>query len=80
MKEWRERWNRYQEWAETHAEPDRRSFSEILKDVDWLYSNFPEDVRRTDPDPEKLGIQNLYRIFALCEQKRQSRISPSGSD
>jgi hypothetical protein len=44
-----------------------------------LYRSYPEDVRRTDPDPDKTGVQELYRILALLdalyERQRQSRIS-----
>jgi hypothetical protein len=74
-----EQWNRYREWAETHVEPDPRSPAQIMADVDWLYRSYPEDVRRTDPDPDKTGVQELYRILALLdalyERQRQSRVS-----
>ena len=79
MKEWRERWDKYREWAEAHAEPDRGSPVDIMRDVDWMYANFPEEVRRTDPDPEKLGIQNMYRIFALYDRKLQARSGVGGN-
>ena len=79
MKQWRERWSEYQQWAETHSGPDPRSPVDIMRDVDWLYANFPEHIRTTDPDPEKLGIQEMYRIFDLYERKRQSRIGPGTS-
>ncbi len=45
-----------------------------MSDVEFLYRNYPEEVRTTDPDPGKTGIQNLHRILALYERKRQSRI------
>ena len=79
MKLWHERWAEYQEWAETHSGPDPRSPAAIMRDVDWLYANVPREIRTTDPDPEKLGIQNMRRIFDLYERKRQSRIRPSTS-
>jgi hypothetical protein len=79
MKVHNQQWNRYREWAETHVEPDPRSPAQIMADVDWLYRGYPEDVRRTDPDPDKTGVQELYRIFALLdalyERQRQSRIN-----
>jgi hypothetical protein len=80
MKHWRKRWSDYRQWAETHSGPDPRSPVDIMRDVDWLYSNLSERVRTTDPDPEKLGIQEMHRIFDLYERKRQSRISPGASD
>ena len=36
-----------------------------MADIEFLYRVCPERVRRADPDPEKLGIQNLHRVFAL---------------
>lgn len=79
MKNYSQQWNRYREWAETHIEADSRSPVEIMADVDWLYRAYPEDVRRTDPDPDKTGVQELYRILALVdalyERQRQSRSS-----
>jgi hypothetical protein len=74
MKEWSQRWNEYRRWAEAHATPDPRSPEQIMSDVEFLYRNYPEEVRTTDPDPGKTGIQNLHRILALYERKRQSRI------
>ena len=79
MKHWHKRWADYQQWAEIHSGPDPRSPVDIMRDVDWLYANFPEHIRTTDPDPEKLGIQEMYRIFHLYERKRQSRIGPGTS-
>jgi len=79
MKDYSQQWNGYREWAETHVEPDPRSPAQIMADVDWLYRAYPEDVRTTDPDPDKTGVQELYRILALVdapyERQRQSRIS-----
>ena len=72
MKEWTDRWAEYQEWADAHAEPDRRSPRQIMADIEFLYRVCPESVRRTDPDPEKLGVQNLYRVFALCDRELRS--------
>ncbi len=80
MKNWRTRWDDYRQWAETHSAPDPRSPVAIARDVDWLYANFPQHVRTTDPDPEKLGIGEMYRIFDLYERQRQSRIGSGTSD
>jgi hypothetical protein len=74
MREWKERWDEYRQWAESHAEPDSRSPAQIMSDIEFLYRSYPLEVRRTDPDPEKSGIQHLYRILALYERTRQSRI------
>lgn len=65
MKDYNHQWNRYREWAETHVEPDPRSPAQIMADVDWLYRAYPEDVRRTDPDPEKTGVQSFIGSWPL---------------
>ena len=73
MNNWKESWAAYQQWAEAHTEPDPRSPQDIMRDIDWLYRSYSEEVRSTDPDPEKLGIQNLHRIFALYDQQLKQR-------
>jgi hypothetical protein len=44
-----------------------------MADIEFLYRVCPEQVRRTDPDPEKLGIQNLHRVLALCDREFRTR-------
>ena len=73
-------WAEYRRWAEAHAEPDPRSPVEIMADVEFLYRSYPLEVRSTDPDPEKLGIQDMRRVLALYERKLQSRSSARRSD
>ena len=75
-----EQWAEYRRWAEARAEPDPRSPVAIMADVEFLYRSYPEHVRGTDPDPEKLGIQDLRRVLALYERKLQSRSSARHSD
>ena len=77
---WRSQWSEYQRWAESHPEPDRRSPAAIMADIDFLYNSYPPEVRSTDPDPDKLGIQDLRRVLALYERKLQSRSSARRSD
>ena len=79
-KQWSSQWSEYQRWAEGHSEPDPRYPAEIMKDIDFLYRSYPPEVRSTDPDPEKLGIQDLRRVLALYERKLQSRSSAQRSD
>jgi hypothetical protein len=74
-KEWTSRWAEYRRWADAHAEPDPRSPTAIMADIDFLYRSYPQEVRGTDPDPQKLGIQNLRRVLAVYERKLQSRSS-----
>jgi hypothetical protein len=79
MSDWSDQWAEYRRWAETQSAADLRSPAAIMADVEVLYSSYPESVRRTDPDPGKLGIQQLRRAFALYqalyERKFQSRDS-----
>ena len=51
-----------------------------MADVEFLYRSYPLEVRSTDPDPEKLGIQDMHRVLALYERKLQSRSSARRSD
>lgn len=60
--------------------PTPRSPVEIMADVEFLYRSYPLEVRSTDPDPEKLGIQDMRRVLALYERKLQSRSSARRSD
>lgn len=80
MDEWHKQRSDYQVWAESHPETDSRSPVAIKRYVEWLYANVPEHVRTTDPDPEKLGIQEMRRIFALLDHKLRSRIIPGTTD
>ena len=73
MKEWRAQWSEYQKWAEANDGPDRRPWEAILKDLGFLYRSYSEEVRRTDPDPEKKGIQEMHRVFALHDRLLRSR-------
>ena len=73
MHEWTEKWRAYQEWAESHAEPDRRSPERIMADLEFLYASFPEHVRRHDPDPQKLGIQEMRRALGLLDRLLSER-------
>ena len=68
MHEWTAKWQAYQEWAEGQSNLDERSPPDIMRDLDFLYRNFPEEVRRCDPDPEKLGIQEMRRILGLMSE------------
>jgi hypothetical protein len=63
LKEWSRRWREYNAWAEANAGPDPRTPQQIMSDLELLYRNVPEELRLRDPDPEKLGIQNLHRIL-----------------
>ena len=69
LKEWSRRWREYSAWAEANAAPDPRTPQVIMSDLEFLYRSVPEEVRLRDPDPEKLGIQNLHRILALLSGK-----------
>jgi hypothetical protein len=45
-----------------------------MDDIEFLYRCAPEDVRKTDRDPEKTGVRNLYRAFALYDARLRSGI------
>ena len=79
-KQWSARWAEYRRWAEAHAEPDPRPSEAIMADIEFLYRSYPQEVRSTDLDPDKLGIQDLRRVLALYERKLQSRSGARDSD
>ena len=64
---YREAWKQYQEWADAHIEPDRRPPIQIMADIEALYRALPEHIRAIDPDPEKKGVQEMYRGFARLQ-------------
>jgi hypothetical protein len=80
MNDWSRRWDDYTRWADDHAAPDQRSPVQIVSDLDLLYSGYSEEMRRTDPDPAKTGVQELYRILGLYDRKLQSRIGARPGD
>ena len=65
---WRSRWEEYDRLRESPV--DSRSLDQILRDLDFLYSCFSEEVRATDPDPGKEGWQHVTRILAEYERRR----------
>ena len=79
-KQWSAQWAEYRRWAEAHAEPDPRPPEMIMADIEFLYRSYPQEERSTDPDPEKIGIQDLRRVLALYERKLQSRSSARHGD
>jgi len=69
MRERVQQWDHYREWAENQPQQQGRPFEEILRDLDFLYGQFSEAVRGFDPDPEKLGIQAMHRVFELYDRR-----------
>ena len=67
IEEYRERFRRFNEWEAEHPIPERPA-SRVLADIDFLVSLLPEEERRRDPDPEKLGIQRLRARLALLRR------------
>jgi hypothetical protein len=53
----------FNRWEESNSAPER-PFSAVLADLSFLLSLLPEEVRNADPDPEKLGVQELHRLLA----------------
>lgn len=68
MHESLQQWNYYREWAETQPEQQGRPFEDILRDLDFLYRQFSEEVRRVDPDPGKSGIQEMRWAFEVYDR------------
>ncbi len=51
-------WKLFHEWEEAHP-PKDRNLEAVMADLSAIWRRFPEDVRTTDPDPEKLGLRRL---------------------
>lgn len=56
-------WAEFHRWEAVNLAPER-PLDAVLADIDWLSRCLPEEVRRADPDPEKLGIQKLRGMMA----------------
>lgn len=69
MRERLQQWEHYREWADAQDDRDGRPFDVILRDLDFLYRQFSPETRATDPDPEKLGIQRMRRVFELYDRR-----------
>ena len=63
----RRQWLAWHRWADSQPPLDRDP-AEILADLGAIWSWLPPEVRLTDPDPEKLGIQKLRAALACLHQ------------
>jgi len=64
--QWEERrrqWIGFNHWEAEHLVPERTAV-EVLADLSAIWSWLPEEVRREDPDPEKLGIRKMRSALA----------------
>jgi len=57
-------WRLFHEWNAEQSSVERPPEA-ILADLTWLLQWFPEDVVRSDPDPEKHGIAKMRAALAL---------------
>ena len=65
----RRQWEEFNRWERAHP-PPRRDPAAVLADLGTIWSWLPEEVRRHDPDPEKLGIQRMRRALAILDKPR----------
>lgn len=64
--QWEERrrqWTEFNRWEEENLAPERPA-AEVLADLSAIWSWLPEEVRREDSDPEKLGIRKMRSALA----------------
>lgn len=65
--DYKQAWAQYQAWSNAQGEIDLRPPAAVLADIECLYRTLPPEVRVADPDPEKKGVQEMYRGFALLQ-------------
>jgi hypothetical protein len=58
----REALTRFNEWEKTHPPRDRDA-SEIIADLGTILDWIPIETRRTDPDPQKLGVGKMIEAL-----------------
>jgi hypothetical protein len=57
----RRRWEEFSRWEAAHP-PPQADPETVLANLGIIWSWLPEKVRLHDPDPEKLGIQQMHRV------------------
>lgn len=62
-------WALFHEW-EAAREPDPYAWGEVIADVGAILDWLPEDVRQSDLDPGKSGIQRMRHIVSVVSQKK----------
>ena len=62
-------WKLFHEWEERNPPPDR-PLAAIMADLSAIWRRLPEDVRSTDPDPEKLGLRKLRETLSKLSAGR----------
>jgi hypothetical protein len=65
----RRQWEAFHRW-EAEQRPAERDPARILADLGAVLRWLPADVRRADPDPEKLGIRALKKGMAFAGGRR----------
>jgi hypothetical protein len=60
-------WDAFHRW-EAENPPPARDPADVIADLGAIYSWLPPEVRNTDPDPEKLGIQKMRAALARLRQ------------
>jgi hypothetical protein len=57
-----EGFRRYASWASSRSVEDEPS--QAIAGIGFVWSLLPEDARRADPDPEKLGVRRMHQALA----------------
>ena len=65
----RKQFEAFNRWEAENIAP-RRDLAAVLADLSAIWRRLPQDVRSTDPDPEKLGVQRMHRVLALLARRR----------
>lgn len=69
LAERRRRWEEFHCWERDNP-PPRRPPADLLADVGTLWNWLPDEIRRSDPDPEKLHIRNMRANLTKLSDSR----------
>jgi hypothetical protein len=69
LQERERQWKLFHEW-EAQNPPKARPLEAVMADLSSIWRRLPEDVRSTDPDPQKLGLRRLREIIDKIEAGR----------
>lgn len=62
IEEQNRQWRRFHVWESTQPREEREA-ARLIADVGTILAWMPEDVRLSDPDPEKTGVRKMHEAL-----------------
>ena len=69
LQERERQWKIFHEWEDQNP-VKARPLEAVMADLSAIWRRLPEDVRSTDPDPEKLGLRRLRENLSKIDASR----------